>query len=55
MVRVKDAVAVAGVVCESLTCTVKVEGPWVVGVPEMNPEVERVNPAGKLPEAMLQV
>jgi hypothetical protein len=40
---------------ESVTLTVKVEDPAVVGVPEIVPLVERLNPAGKDPELMLQV
>jgi hypothetical protein len=39
---------------ESVTFTVKVEEPAVVGVPEIVPLVERVKPAGKDPELMLQ-
>lgn len=34
----------------SVTATVKVEVPDAVGVPEIVPELERVNPAGRLPE-----
>src|SRR5271165_4368389 len=55
MVRFKDAVAVAGVVCESATCTVKLAVPVAVGVPEISPEVERVSPTGRLPETTDQV
>ena len=55
MVRLRFAVAVAGGVCESLTCTVKLWVPWLVGVPVMAPEELRVRPAGKLPEVIDQV
>jgi hypothetical protein len=41
-------------VVESVTLTVKVEDPAVVGVPEIVPLVERLKPAGKDPELMLQ-
>jgi hypothetical protein len=50
-----DCVAVFAVgVVESVTFTVKVEEPAVVGVPEIVPVVESVKPAGKDPELMLQ-
>jgi len=39
---------------ESATCTVKVDEPAVVGVPESVPPLLRLRPAGKLPEATLQ-
>jgi hypothetical protein len=54
-VIVNDCVAVFAVgVVESVTFTVKVVEPAVVGVPEIVPLVERVKPAGKDPELMLQ-
>jgi hypothetical protein len=37
-----------------LAVTVKLEAPAVVGVPEIAPEVLRINPAGKLPVVTLQ-
>jgi hypothetical protein len=55
MVRLRFAVAVAGGVCESLTCTVKSWVPWLVGAPVMAAEELRVRPAGKLPEVIDQV
>jgi hypothetical protein len=40
----------------SCTCTVKLEVPAVVGVPEITPvELARVNPAGRLPETIDQL
>jgi len=38
-----------------LAVTVKLEPPPVVGVPEIAPEVLKLNPAGKLPVVTLQV
>ena len=35
----------------SFTATVKVEVPVAVGVPETIPPLDRLNPAGKLPDA----
>jgi hypothetical protein len=50
MVRVNCFVAVAGVVAESRTCTVKVAAPLAVGVPEITPvEAFRVSPVGSVP------
>ena len=50
----KDLVAVAAFA--SCACTVKVEVPAVVGVPEIAPvELFKVNPAGRLPEVIDQV
>jgi hypothetical protein len=40
---------VAVVFAESLTCTVKEDGPTVVGVPEIVPAADNVNPAGSVP------
>ena len=47
--RVADPAAV------SLTLTVKLEFPEVVGVPEICPAVLRLNPAGNEPELIDQV
>jgi hypothetical protein len=50
------AVAVSGVVSESLTPTVKLEVPAAVGVPVITPVLApSVNPAGRLPVLMLHV
>lgn len=46
----KLAVAVVAGEPESVTLTVNVEDPLVVGVPEITPAVESVSPAGKVPE-----
>jgi hypothetical protein len=44
------ALAVCFGVLESVTCTVKLKGPDVVGVPEITPAGERLRPGGKDPE-----
>jgi hypothetical protein len=50
------AVAVSGVLSESLTPTVKLAVPAAVGVPEITPVLAfSVSPAGKLPVLMLHV
>jgi hypothetical protein len=55
-VRVNDFVAVCAVgVVESIALAVKLNEPEAVGVPEMVPAEERVRPAGKAPELMLQL
>ena len=56
-VMLKDLVAVCAVgVLESVTCTVKLNVPDVVGVPEMAPvEDVKLKPAGRDPELMLQL
>jgi hypothetical protein len=54
MVTVNDLVAVSLGDDESATCTVNVEEPAVVGVPESVPPLLRLRPAGKVPEATLQ-
>jgi hypothetical protein len=36
----------------SVTDTVKTDVPLVVGVPEITPALDNVNPAGRLPEAI---
>ncbi len=56
MAMLRLAVAVAAVPCESVTVAAKLEGPALVGLPEITPVLAlRVNPAGRLPELMLQV
>jgi hypothetical protein len=48
--------AIVGVGAESVTCTVNVEVPGVVGVPEIAPVDELSdNPAGSVPTVTLQV
>ena len=55
MLRAFVAVCAVGVV-ESVTCTVKLNVPDVVGVPEMAPvEDVKLRPAGRDPELMLQL
>ena len=55
-VMLRLAVVVAGVDCESVTCTVKLEVPDVVGVPVIAPVLAlRLSPAGRLPVVRLQV
>ena len=48
-------VAVSAGLPESATCTVKVEVPVAVGVPEITPLALRLNPLGSVPEAKLHV
>jgi hypothetical protein len=56
MASVSMALAVSGVVKESVTTKVKELLDAVAGVPEMVPPVDRLNPAGKvLPETRAQV
>ena len=56
MARVSDFVAVCAVgVVESVTLAVKLNEPEAVGVPEIVPAEDRVRPAGKAPELMLQL
>ena len=51
---VSDCVAVCAV--ESVTFAVKLNDPAVVGVPEITPvDAVRLNPAGSVPELMLQL
>jgi hypothetical protein len=38
-----------------MTFTVKEKFPFVVGVPEINPEEERIKPFGKMPEPSANV
>jgi hypothetical protein len=52
-VNVKGCVAVAD--NASVTLTVKLDVPLVVGVPEIKPFVARVNPGGKTPEMFVQL
>lgn len=55
-VKVNDFVAVCAVgVVESVTLIVNVNEPAVVGLPESVPPVERLNPAGNMPEPRLQL
>jgi hypothetical protein len=54
MVTVYDLVAVSLGADESATCTVNVDEPAVVGVPEMVPPLLRLRPAGNVPEVTLQ-
>ena len=50
------ALAVAGGVSESATCTVKFEVPTVVGVPVIAPVLAfKCKPSGNVPLMMLQV
>jgi hypothetical protein len=49
-VMLSGALAVCFGVLESVTCTVKLNGPAAVGVPEIKPAVERPRPGGKDPE-----
>ena len=55
IVMLKDAEALAGVDAESVTCSVKVELPAVVGMPLIIPVLLRLKPDGRLPVIMLQV
>jgi hypothetical protein len=55
-VSVNDVVAVCAVgIVESVTFAVNVNEPPAVGVPEIVPAVDRVKPAGKAPELMVQL
>jgi SpoU rRNA methylase family enzyme len=45
-----DAVAVCAGLPESVAVAAKLKTPLVVGVPEIAPALERVSPAGRLPE-----
>jgi hypothetical protein len=40
---------------ESVTLAAKLNEPAVVGVPEITPELDKVNPVGKAPDEMLQL
>ena len=55
MVSASEAVAACGEASESFTVTLNEEVPLADGVPLMAPAVERVRPAGREPEARLQV
>jgi len=55
MVMFSDWFAVWGGVPESVAVTVNLLVPAVVGVPEISPELLKLNPAGKLPEVTLQL
>jgi hypothetical protein len=52
--RVNALVTVTGVDAASVALTVNVALTGVAGVPEINPEVERLKPAGSVPEVMVQ-
>ena len=54
-VTLRLAVAVCAGVLESVTFTLKVNDPVAVGVPLIWPELLRVNPEGRAPEAINQV
>lgn len=54
MVRLRAEVTACGDDSESLTVTLNADVPLAVGLPLMTPLVERVNPAGKDPEARVQ-
>ena len=54
-VTVKLRALVAVIKLASLTCTVKLLVPLPVGVPEITPLGDSVNPAGNVPERMLQL
>src|SRR5579864_3109640 len=50
------ALAICTGLLESVTCTVKLVVPELVGVPDINPPVESINPAGRLePETNVQL
>jgi hypothetical protein len=50
-----DIVAVCAGLPESVAVTAKLYAPLVVGVPEIAPALERLRPAGRLPELSDQV
>jgi hypothetical protein len=54
MLMLRLLVALAGVVSESATCTVKIEFPAEVGVPVIVPPL-RLKPGGRLPELTLHL
>jgi hypothetical protein len=54
-VMLSVAVAEAGTASESVTATVKVMVPAVVGLPVIVPLLCRLNPTGSVPELRLQV
>jgi hypothetical protein len=54
MVRLAAAVCFVGV-AESVTVTVKVDGPATVGVPESMPELLNASPVGRVPVVTAQV
>lgn len=54
-VMLNDWLAVWGGVPESVAVTVNLLAPAAVGVPEISPELPKLNPPGKLPEVMLQL
>ena len=54
MAMLKFAVVLAGTASESMTATAKLTVPAATGVPDIVPLVLSFNPAGKVPELMLQ-
>jgi hypothetical protein len=54
IVMLSCSVAFWGVASASATCAVKVAVPAADGIPEINPLLLKLNPAGKVPEATLQ-
>ena len=55
MLMLNELVAAWAEVAESFACTKKYEVAVALGVPLMTPELESVNPAGRLPEASVHV
>ena len=53
--RLNDWLATSGVASESVAETVKLKVPLCDGVPASTPELFRVMPAGKVPEARLHL
>src|SRR5271170_654621 len=53
MVILNNSVSVAGGIAASATCSVNDDVPEPLGVPAITPFVPRLNPAGRLPEAMV--
>jgi len=55
MLMLNELVAACGEAAESFTCTKKYEVAVALGVPLMSPELESVDPGGRLPEASVHV
>ena len=55
VMMLNELVAAWAEVAESFACTKKYEVAVALGVPLMTPELESVNPAGRLPEASVHV
>jgi hypothetical protein len=53
--RLSDRLAPSGVASESVTETVKLKVPLCDGVPASMPDVPKVKPAGRVPEARLHL